>query len=125
MKQPAHNTAATHPPRLYLLPSPVPTRWTLSPRIGYAVAVLVVGLGLFASVTPSPLYRTYSGWLRKGWPPAPARTPGMSSQRPGAPSTQPSPSPHRATRPKRDYHRSVEEARTRGPPLSLPVPTRD
>jgi len=32
----------------------------LSPRIGYAVAALVVGLGLFASVTPSPLYRTYS-----------------------------------------------------------------
>jgi MFS family permease len=32
----------------------------LSPRVGYAVAALVVGLGLFASVTPSPLYRTYS-----------------------------------------------------------------
>jgi hypothetical protein len=29
-------------------------------RIGYAVAALVVGLGLFASVTPSPLYRSYS-----------------------------------------------------------------
>jgi predicted MFS family arabinose efflux permease len=60
MKQPAHDTVATHPPRLYLLPSLAPPRRTLSPRIGYAVAALVVGLGLFASVTPSPLYRTYS-----------------------------------------------------------------
>jgi predicted MFS family arabinose efflux permease len=60
MKQPSRNTVATHPPRLYLLPSVVPPRRTLSPRIGYAVAALVVGLGLFASVTPSPLYRTYS-----------------------------------------------------------------
>src|SRR5258708_29141465 len=60
MKQPAHDTAATHPRRLYLLPSVVPPRRTLSPRICYAVAALVVGLGLFASVTPSPLYRSYS-----------------------------------------------------------------
>ena len=60
MKQPAHDTVATYPPRLYLLPSLAPPRRTLSPRIGYAVAALVVGLGLFASVTPSPLYRTYS-----------------------------------------------------------------
>src|SRR5436190_8536874 len=60
MKQPEHDTVATHPRRLYLLPSVVPPRRTLSPRIGYAVAALVVGLGLFASVTPSPLYRSYS-----------------------------------------------------------------
>jgi hypothetical protein len=60
MKQPARDTVATHPRRLYLLPSVVPPRRTLSPRIGYAVAALVVGLGLFASVTPSPLYRSYS-----------------------------------------------------------------
>jgi len=52
--------ATTHRPRLYLLPSLARPRRTLSPRIGYAVAALVVGLGLFASVTPSPLYRTYS-----------------------------------------------------------------
>src|SRR5258707_8015425 len=45
---------------LYELPSLAQSRRTLSPRIGYAVAALVVGLGLFASVTPSPLYRTYS-----------------------------------------------------------------
>src|SRR5437870_8316679 len=60
MKQPTSNTVAMYPPRLYRLPSLVPARRTLSPRIGYAVAALVVGLGLFASVTPSPLYRTYS-----------------------------------------------------------------
>jgi len=33
---------------------------TLSNRAGYALAAGVIGLGLFASVTPSPLYRTYS-----------------------------------------------------------------
>ena len=60
MKQPSRDTVATHPPRLYLLPSLAPPRRTLSPRLGYAVAALVVGLGLFASVTPSPLYRSYS-----------------------------------------------------------------
>src|SRR6266567_4582341 len=52
--------AATGRPRLYLLPSLERPRRALSPRAGYAVAALVVGLGLFASVTPSPLYRTYS-----------------------------------------------------------------
>lgn len=52
--------AATGRPRPYLLPSLARPRRTLSPRSGYAVAALVVGLGLFASVTPSPLYRTYS-----------------------------------------------------------------
>src|SRR2546428_1806564 len=60
MEQPSHDTVATHPPRLYLLPSLERPRHTLSHRSGYAVAALVVGLGLFASVTPSPLYRTYS-----------------------------------------------------------------
>src|SRR5438128_7025118 len=60
MKQPSQDTVATHPPRLYLLPSLERPRRALSPRVGYAVAALVVGLGLFASVTPSPLYRTYS-----------------------------------------------------------------
>src|SRR5262249_55912022 len=60
MKQPLHKSAATYPRRLHLVPALAPSRRTLSPRIGYAVAALVVGLGLFASVTPSPLYRTYS-----------------------------------------------------------------
>src|SRR5262245_46247205 len=35
-------------------------RPTLSSRAGYAVAASVIGLGLFASTTPSPLYRSYS-----------------------------------------------------------------
>jgi predicted MFS family arabinose efflux permease len=53
-------TAATDRPRPYVLPSLALPRRTLSRRSGYTVAALVVGLGLFASVTPSPLYRTYS-----------------------------------------------------------------
>jgi MFS family permease len=35
-------------------------RRTLPARAGYALAIGVIGLGLFASVTPSPLYHTYS-----------------------------------------------------------------
>jgi MFS family permease len=35
-------------------------RRALSDRAAYTVAAGVIGLGLFASVTPSPLYRTYS-----------------------------------------------------------------
>lgn len=34
-------------------------RRTLSPRAGYAIAALIVGLALFASGVPSPLYETY------------------------------------------------------------------
>jgi MFS family permease len=36
------------------------THTTLSTRSAYALVAGVIGLGLFASVTPSPLYRTYS-----------------------------------------------------------------
>jgi MFS family permease len=39
---------------------PTTTRRTLSPRLAYGLAAAVIGLGLFASVTPSPLYETYS-----------------------------------------------------------------
>jgi predicted MFS family arabinose efflux permease len=35
-------------------------RRTLPPRIAYWLAAFVIGLNLFASVTPSPLYQTYS-----------------------------------------------------------------
>src|SRR5438034_8321150 len=35
-------------------------RRTLSNRAAYGLAGGVIGLGLFASLTPSPLYRTYS-----------------------------------------------------------------
>ena len=34
--------------------------YTLSGRNAYALVAGVVGLGLFASVTPSPLYQTYA-----------------------------------------------------------------
>jgi MFS family permease len=43
----------------HVLPAPRPRRM-LSNRSGYTVAAGIIGLGLFASVTPSPLYRTYS-----------------------------------------------------------------
>src|SRR4051812_48756351 len=33
---------------------------TLSPRLAYGLAATVIGLALFASVTPSPLYGTYA-----------------------------------------------------------------
>ncbi|HWE80154.1 MAG TPA: MFS transporter [Gaiellaceae bacterium] len=39
---------------------PLGSRRLLTPRAGYAVSAGVIGLGLFASVTPSPLYGTYS-----------------------------------------------------------------
>src|SRR3982750_2841015 len=35
-------------------------RRTLPNRVAYALVASVIGLGLFASLTPSPLYRTYS-----------------------------------------------------------------
>src|SRR5262245_38251400 len=35
-------------------------RRTLPQGLGYALAAGVIGLGLFASLTPSPLYRSYS-----------------------------------------------------------------
>ena len=34
--------------------------YTLPNRAAYRLAAAVIGLGLFASLTPSPLYRTYS-----------------------------------------------------------------
>src|SRR5262245_30540838 len=40
--------------------APPTGRRTLSNRAGYRVAAAVIALGLFASLTPSPLYRTYS-----------------------------------------------------------------
>src|SRR3977135_1666789 len=40
--------------------TPAGRRRTLPNRVAYALAASVIGLGLFASLTPSPLYRTYS-----------------------------------------------------------------
>src|SRR5690349_15814047 len=36
-----------------------PARRTLSPRLAYALVAAVIGLALFASSTPSPLYAEY------------------------------------------------------------------
>jgi len=47
-------------PLLYAVPNPAKRRRVLPNRMGYALAAGVIGLGLFASVTPSPLYRAYS-----------------------------------------------------------------
>src|SRR5215218_231261 len=44
---------------LTLSPAPDAVRRTLSPPVAYALVTSVVGLALFASVTPSPLYGTY------------------------------------------------------------------
>src|SRR5438876_5895301 len=47
-------------PTLRAVPDPAKTRRTLSNPVAYALAAGVIGLGLFASVTPSPLYRSHS-----------------------------------------------------------------
>src|SRR5436305_2824903 len=47
-------------PPPYLVVEPAKGRRRLSGRLGYALAASVIGLGLFASLTPSPLYRSYS-----------------------------------------------------------------
>jgi predicted MFS family arabinose efflux permease len=52
--------AAQAPPLHVIAGSDDRRRWTLPPRLAYALAATVIGLGLFASVTPSPLYHTYS-----------------------------------------------------------------
>src|SRR6476620_10530663 len=40
-------------------PASLSSRRTLTPSLAYALVASVVGLALFASVTPSPLYGTY------------------------------------------------------------------
>src|SRR6266849_7235456 len=45
---------------LHAVSEPARGRRTLSDRFAYALAASVIGVGLFASLTPSPLYRTYS-----------------------------------------------------------------
>jgi MFS family permease len=47
-------------PALHAVASPAKGRRTLPNPFAYALAAGVIGLGLFASLTPSPLYRTYS-----------------------------------------------------------------
>jgi MFS family permease len=47
-------------PSLRVVAAPVQRRPVLPDRVAYALAASVIALGLFASLTPSPLYRTYS-----------------------------------------------------------------
>ena len=47
-------------PALRVLPSPPRRRRVLRDRVAYAFAAGVIGLGLFASITPTPLYHAYS-----------------------------------------------------------------
>jgi hypothetical protein len=47
-------------PRLYAVPAPAERRRRLPNRVAYTLAASVIGLGLFASITPSPLYHAYS-----------------------------------------------------------------
>ena len=49
----------TRPP-LHVVPLIAARRRRLPNRIAYALAASVIGLGLFASITPSPLYNAYS-----------------------------------------------------------------
>src|SRR5688572_31823763 len=42
-----------------MLSTSVEPRRTLTPRLAYAHVAAVIGLALFASITPSPLYGTY------------------------------------------------------------------
>src|SRR5580700_3555214 len=61
-RQAGHSAPA---PALDVRLQPIPPaarrpRRTLPSRVAYAYSAFVVGLGLFASVTPSPLYHRYS-----------------------------------------------------------------
>ena len=53
-------TDFTSRPALRAVPPPAKRRRTLPNRVAYALAASVIGLGLFASITPSPLYHAYS-----------------------------------------------------------------
>ena len=59
-------TTASIPTDAASAPVP-PRRRTLPPRLAFTLAAAIVGLGLLASVTPSPLYQAYSekwSWRR-------------------------------------------------------------
>ena len=55
----ARTDVTTRPP-LHVVPPPADRRRTLPNRVAYALAASVIGLGLFASITPTPLYHAYS-----------------------------------------------------------------
>jgi MFS family permease len=53
-------TESSSRPTLRVVPPPAERRGTLPNRVAYALAASVIGLGLFASITPTPLYHAYS-----------------------------------------------------------------
>jgi MFS family permease len=55
----ARTERQTQPP-LYAVPDRIERRRVMPNRIAYALVAGVIGLGLFASITPSPLYHAYS-----------------------------------------------------------------
>ncbi len=55
------SASSAHIPPVRVVVGPVVHgRWTLSGRTAYVLVAAVIGLGLFASVTPSPLYQVYA-----------------------------------------------------------------
>jgi predicted MFS family arabinose efflux permease len=56
----APKMAAAAQPRPQAVPQPAERQHTLPDRAAYALVAGVIGLGLYTSVTPSPLYGTYS-----------------------------------------------------------------
>src|SRR5262245_56344657 len=55
-----HNLGTIERRPMMILTSDRGQRRTISPRLAYALAGSVIGLALFASITPSPLYGIYS-----------------------------------------------------------------
>src|SRR5581483_12223351 len=58
--QPAPNLELPAAPGLRVVTGAGAARRTLPSRVAYLLAAAVIGLGLYASLTPSPLYRDYS-----------------------------------------------------------------
>src|SRR5919197_876322 len=58
--EPVRNLATAAPPAPRVVARPGARRRMLPAPVAYALAAGVIGLGLFSSVTPSPLYRAYS-----------------------------------------------------------------
>jgi MFS family permease len=54
------HTDTSSPPPLRVVPPPAERRGTLPNRVAYTLAGSVIGLGLFASIAPTPLYHAYS-----------------------------------------------------------------
>jgi hypothetical protein len=56
MQVPKAQTDVDSPPPLHLVEPPAKHRRTLPSGVAYRLTASVIGLGLFASLTPTPLY---------------------------------------------------------------------